>query len=190
MKVFRILILFTLLSILFSGCSKLTTAIPNNKMLHSKQVLEHYNAVGDPQLQYYEVWTYQDRSLTNEVNVADGSLLTTAIDTKNKHIKFDPVSKKAENLKKSISFSLNYLELKKGFANETKVENQMYASRDCTVHLLSNNNEDDWIKLYIDNETGFILFCDAPLFRLRTAILEVLPYDEKLFQVPTDLIYE
>ena len=34
--------------------------------------------------------------------------------------------------------------------------------------------------MYVDDETGFVLFCDAPLFCVKTAEFEVLPYERIL----------
>lgn len=82
-------------------------------------------------------------------------------------------------------FLADYAALKTQFARETIVEAQEYAGRACFVSLLENSEDGDaWIKAYVDDETGFVLFLDAPLFRLRTALLEVMPLDDALLTPP------
>ena len=65
-----------------------------------------------------------------------------------------------------------------------------YAGRTCELYLLSNGNPDEWVKIYVDKQTGCVLFCDAPLFRLRTALLEELPLDNSLFSEPRGLVFK
>ena len=43
--------------------------------------------------------------------------------------------------------------------------------------------------LFLDDETGFVLLCEAPLFRLRTALLETLPVDDARLTPPDGLLY-
>ncbi len=87
-------------------------------------------------------------------------------------------------------FLPDYPALKAGFGRETAVPGQSYAGRACTAVLLDDSDLDaDWLRVFVDDETGFVLLCEAPLFRLRTALLETLPVDDARLMPPDGLLY-
>ena len=189
---FLIALLFALI---FSGCSTNLSVsdaslnIRNDKMLHVKQVLEHYDAYGSPVPQYLELWLTAKQSMCMELN-ENGEEITSALDSGSGHISFNSLDKKASKINFSSVFKLNYKTLRKNYSNETKIEKQKYVGRECTAYLLKNANSDDWLKLYIDKETGFVLFCDAPLFKLKTALLEILPLAKDRLTEPKGLNFK
>ena len=158
-------------------------------LLHAQQALERYDATGEPVLQYFETWLDASRMLQREVG-ADGHPLSYAFSGEGKHLAWEADTLKAVVMEESGVFFPDYAVLKTGFGMETAVKNQLYASRPCTSVFLENpENEGDWLKIHLDDETGFALFCQAPLFRLRTSVLESLPADERLLTPPDALSY-
>ncbi len=171
----RMLLLFFLtlfLTFMSFGCSinpfgkgtgRQSLSIQNDMMIHARQVLERYDAKGNSVPQYFEIWATAKQSMCIELD-ENGKEIMTAIDSK--------------------VFMLDYQSLKENYFKDTVLKNQEYVDRECTVHLMENGGSDDWLKLYIDSETSFVLFCDAPLFKLKTADLEVVPFDENIFSEP------
>lgn len=158
-------------------------------MLHAQQALERYDAAGDAVLQYYETWMDSSRRLQREVR-EDGQALSYAFSGEGKHLVWEADTLKAAAEEESSVFLPDYAALKAGFGMETAVGGQLYAGRPCTAVLLENPGKDeDWIKIYLDDETGFVLFCQAPLFRLRTSVLETLPMDSRLLTPPDGLSF-
>lgn len=163
--------------------------VARGMMLHARQALERYDASGQPLLQYYELWADASRAMQREVN-QDGTVLSWSYSGPGEHLSWTPDTLKAVKPEESTVFFPNYAALKAGFATKTEVPGQAYAGRPCTAVLLEDKeNEEDWLKLYLDDETGFVLFCEASLFRLRTALLETLPADEAHLTPPDGLIF-
>lgn len=160
--------------------------VEEGKMIYARQVLEHYDAKGNAVPQYYELWAVQGKSAYRELN-ANGEEVVTALDSGNRHIAFSSGTGEAVKSRRSRVFLLDFNALKRNYPVETVNEGQKYVGRDCTVHLLENNDGDDWLKIYRDSETGLVLFCDAPLFVLKTASVEILPTDPEKFSEPQGL---
>ena len=164
-------------------------SIPQGMMIHARQALERYDASGEPLLHYIELWTDGSRLLQREVG-ADGALLACAFSGPEGHLTWQPDTLKASRLEASAVFLPDYPALKAGFSVEAAVPGQMYAGRPCTPLLLDDSrNEADWLRVFLDDETGFVLLCEAPLFRLRTALLETLPADDARLTPPDGLLY-
>ena len=164
-------------------------AIPRGMMIHARQALERYDASGEPMLSYFELWSDGSRVLSREVG-ADGALLACAFSGPRGHIIWQPDTLKASRLDASAVFLPDYQALKAAFGRETAVPGQMYAGRACTAVLLDDSDHDaDWLRVFLDDETGFVLLCEAPLFRLRTALLETLPVDDARLTPPDGLLY-
>ena len=164
-------------------------AIPRGMMIHARQALERYDASGEPMLSYFELWSDGSRVLSREVG-ADGALLACAFSGPRGHIIWQPDTLKASRLDASAVFLPDYQALKAGFGRETAVPGQMYAGRACTAVLLDDSDLDaDWLRVFVDDETGFVLLCEAPLFCLRTALLETLPVDDARLTPPDGLLY-
>lgn len=158
-------------------------------LLHAQQALERYGAAGEPVLQYFETWMDASSRLQREVG-EDGRPLSYAFSGDGKHLAWEAGTLNAARLDESAVFLLDYEALKGGFGNQTAVPGQVYAGRSCMSVLLEDTkNKEDWLKIYLDDDTGFVLFCQAPLFRLRTFLLEALPLDDSLLTLPDGLSY-
>ncbi len=176
---------------LFAHLSALAAdvTIAQGAMLHARQVLERYDASGEPLLQYLELWMDASRMMQREVGV-NGKPVSCAFSSGDGHLAWDAETLKAEKSEESRVFLPVYTDLKSGFKNETALPGQTYAGRPCTAVLLEDpGNDEDWLKVFVDEQTGFVLFLEAPLFRLRTALLEELPADESLLSPPDGLVY-
>jgi len=163
--------------------------INEGKMIYARQVLVHYDAAGNTVPQYYEIWAVQGKSACRELD-GDGREVRTFLDYGDRHIAYNSSTREAVKLKFNKVFILDYEALKKVYPVETVNEDQEYAGRNCSVHLLESDGGDDWLKIYCDSETGFVLFCDAPLFTLKTADFEILPEDPEKFSEPKDLDFQ
>ncbi len=157
-------------------------------MLHARQVLERYGAQGESILQYLETWTDGARAVQREI-AETGEALRYAYPGPDGLAGWAPdlpvSGGEPDAQTPQPPFLPDYAALKTQFTLETIVEGQEYAGRACFVSLLENPaDEDAWVKLYVDSETGFVLYLDAPLFRLRTAFFEVMPIDEALLTPP------
>jgi len=191
--------LIVLILLTMSGCGITTKILPqesdggfpvkDGKMLHVKQVLERYDALGQPVPQYYELWLADKKGLCVELD-KKGNEIRRILDTEGKHITYDPKTRVAVKYDFSQMFILNFNILKSSYPKTVKADDQQYAGRNCAIYLLENDKDKEWMKLYVDKEMGYVLLCDAPLFRLRTAEMEVLPMDNKLFTTPSDITYK
>ncbi len=163
--------------------------IAQGTMLHAQQVLERYDASGEPLLQYIELWMDASRVAQRQLG-EDGRTLSWAFSDGASHLVWDAKTLAARKTEANAAFLMDYDVLKTGFDAETRVPGQVYAGRPCTAILLEDNvNEEEWLKLYLDDETGFVLFCEAPLLRLRTALMETLPTDETRLTPPAGLVF-
>lgn len=197
----RNLFLFLVVFILFamSGCANSTKtvdgkasggfAVKDGKMLHIKEVLEHYDSLGQPVPQYYELWLADKKGFCVELEKS-GKEIRGMLDIDGKHVAYDPKTKAGVKYDVIQIFTLDFKTLKASYSKVVQADDQQYAGRSCAIYLLENDGGDEWMKIYVDKETGYVLFCDAPLFRLRTALLEVLPVDDKLFTAPSDIIFK
>ena len=164
-------------------------SIGQGTMLHAQQALERYGVQGEPILQYLELWMDASRRLQREVG-EDGQALSGAFSGDQEYLAWEADTLKAVRLEGSKVFLPDYTRLKDDFDKVTPVSGQTYAKRACTAILLEDSgHEEDWLKIYLDDETGFVLFCEAPLFRLRTSLLEVLPAEDRLLMPPVGLIF-
>lgn len=173
------------------GCAGKSTATgaPKDQTLHLKQVLERYDAAQQPVEQYLEMWVAPPMALSHELD-ADGHTVSIALDNADGHILYDATTKEARKSDAIEVFHINFQSFKAAFARSSVMGELQYAGRDCIAWLLENDAEDDWVKAYVDRQTGWVLFCDAPLFRLRTATVELLARDDKLFATPADLKFK
>lgn len=196
----HIVLLPAILIFLFTGgCGNDKKALPlepitgfsvrSEDMLHVKQVLEHYDASGQPIPQYFELWIADNKALCIELN-GDGDETGRILDTDDVHISYDSKTHSALKHDSSRIFMLNFKSLKSDSSDMIQADDQRYSERTCAIFLLENNDDNDWIKVYVDRETGYVLLCDAPLFRIRTALFEVLPIDKRLFEAPSDIVYK
>lgn len=158
--------------------------IKEGDMIYARQVLMHYDAAGNAVPQYFELWAVPGKSAGRELS-GDGKEIRTFLDSGSRHTAFNSGTGKALKLQYNKVFMLDYEALKKVYPQETVNESQEYVGRNCTVYLLEN--DDDWLKIYRDSETGFVLFCDALLFTLKTASFEILPADPEKFTEPEGL---
>lgn len=166
-----------------------SVTIAQGAMLHARQALERYGASGEPLLQYFELWMDASR-VTQRQLAEDGRTLSWAYSDGVSHLAWDDGTLAARKIEASAVFLMDYTVLKVGFDAETGMPGQVYAGRPCTVILLEDNvNGEEWLKLYLDDETGFVLFCEAPIFRLRTALMETLPTDETRLTPPAGLVF-
>ena len=194
---YLVLFLSVLILLSISGCGRKTLStesgagfpVRSGKMLHVKQVLEHYDASGQPVPQYYELWLVNKKSLCVELD-EDGNELGRILDADDSHIVYDLKTRMAEKYDFSRIFILDFETLKSVCTNVIQADDQQYAGRKCAIYLMENIGSEEWIKVYVDRETGYVLLCDAPLFRVRTALLEVLPIDNRLFKAPSDIVYK
>lgn len=194
-----VLFLAVLVLLFTSGCGSGKKALPqesatgfsvrSGKMLHVKQVLEHYDASGQPVPQYFEMWFVDKRGLCVELN-GNGNETGRILDMDDMHIAYDSKTRIAVKHDFSRIFILNFESLRSACSNVVQADDQRYAGRICAIYLLENDDSEEWIKVYVDRETGYVLLCDAPLFRIRTALFEVLPMDNRLFKAPSDIVYK
>jgi len=160
------------------------------KMLHLQQVVEYYDAAGNPLPRYFELFTADGKKTGYELD-AKGNVNQVYQDTKDRHISYDLETLKAKEYDASPVFSIDLaLASKDKTRSIVKLEPYTYCGRACHVYGILSDNEDENIKLYIDDETGYALFCDTPLFCIKTASIEILPYDAGCFKIPEDLIFE
>lgn len=164
--------------------------VPKDKMLHVKQVVEFYDAEGTPFPRYFELYVSAKDKSALELDT-EGNVIQIYQDTGSRHFSYDPESMLATEYPASAIFALNPPDLADyGKGQVTGGELYPYAGRNCTAYMILGESESDNIRMYVDNETGFILFCDAPLFCIKTAEIEVLPYDEEFFAAPDDLVFD
>lgn len=187
-------VLILLLAAALCGCTAAGDAgaairIPGGKMLHLQHVLERYDGEGNPVPQYLEIWLMKGRARCSELD-ADGNELAVTLDGGSRHIRYDAATLSGEKFERSALFLLNAGALRKEYPKVRESGEGEYAGRGCSFHLLETADGADWIKLYVDKGTGCVLLCDAPTFRLRTAVLEELPADEALFTEPDGLSFE
>lgn len=173
------------------GCAGKTaaTGTPKDQTLHLKQVLERYDAAQQPVEQYMELWVAPPVALSHELD-ADGHVISVALDNADGHIQYDAKTKEARKSDAVAVFHINFQSFKAAFARATVMGELQYAGRKCIAWQLESDDEDNWVKVYVDQQTGWVLFCDAPLFRLRTAKVELLTKNDKLFATPTDLKFK
>ncbi|HEX3029439.1 MAG TPA: hypothetical protein VHT34_09075, partial [Clostridia bacterium] len=174
-------VLLIFLSLMVTGCQrsvkpsfkdefkKTDVIFSKSQMFHIKQVVEFYDGQGNPLPHYYELWIYKDRALAYELD-SEGNILKRIQDEDDLHITYQPDTFKAEKHKVSQIFSLSTDALANmNNYTVTAGESYEYCDRSCHVYGMSNQNETDDLRLYIDDQTGYVLFCDAPLFSLKTA---------------------
>lgn len=160
----------------------------SGKMVHLKQVVERTDFNGQTGVQYFEIWLAGDKALSIELD-SDGNDLRVALDLDKKHISYDVQSLEAGRYEFSQIQTIILSNIKSSYFKTVLIEEREYAGQNCEVYLMENGEADDWIRIYVDKETGCVLFCEAPFLRIRTAEVEVLETDESLFSVPSDLIF-
>jgi hypothetical protein len=160
--------------------------ISKDAMLHAQQVLERYDADGDPVPQYLELWLTDEMGRCAELD-AEGNEIAVALDTGSENLTYDAKTLEAQKPGKSMIFILRFGAMKKMYPRLQASNDGTYAGRDCTFYLMETDDGDDWVKLYVDKETGYVLLCDAETFRLRTALMEEVPENGDLFLVPSGL---
>ena len=173
---------------LVKASDKTNKLFESGKMVHLKQVVEHTDSNSQTVVQYFETWLARDKAMSIELD-SDGNDLRVGLDTGRKHISYDAQSLEAGRFECSQIQSINLSNIKSSYYRITLIEEKDYAGQNCKVYLMENGENDDWIRIYIDEETGCVLFCDAPFLRIRTAEVEVLETDDSLFSAPSDLIY-
>lgn len=178
---------------LLSGCGLLGKGsdragiqFTKGNMLHLQQVLERYDAAGNPVPQYLELWLTADQGRGSELN-EDGQEIAVALDTGKKHLYWDAATLQAEEGKESRLFVVTLAAMKKAYPKVKATNDGTYAGRDCTFYLMDTGNAEEWAKLYVDKQTGYVLLCDAETFRLRTKLIEDVPVDKSLFSAPEGL---
>lgn len=193
-------ILLSILLVILAACQRQASqedelklpsiTVPNGKMLHVKQVVEFYDAEGTPFPRYFELYVSCKENTALELD-SEGNVIQIYRDTGSKHFSYDPESKYAVEYPASAIFSINPSDLADyGMAQAAGGVPYQYSGRNCTAYMLPGKDQSDDIRMYVDDETGFVLFCDAPLFCVKTAGIEVLPYDAEYFVVPDDLIFD
>jgi hypothetical protein len=160
--------------------------ISKGAMLHVQQVLERYDANGNPVPQYLELWLTEEMGRCTELD-AEGNEIAVALDTGSEHLTYDTKTLAARKTDKSMIFFLNFDAMKKTYPHLQASSDGTYAGRDCTFYLMETDDGEDWVKLYVDKETGYVLLCDAETFRLRTALIEEEPENGDLLLVPDGL---
>ena len=173
---------------LVKASDKTNKLFESGKMVHLKQVVDHTDSNNQTVVQYFETWLAQDMALSIELD-SDGNDLRVALDAEKKHISYDVQSLEARLYEFSQIQAIILSNVKSSYFKTTLIEEKEYAGQNCQVYLLENGVDDDWVRIYVDKETGCVLFCEAPFFRIRTANVEVLETDESLFSVPSDLVY-
>ena len=195
------IIIIGLLCILTAGCKsseasslskeaqKLEKTLSGDNMLHLKQVVELYDVQSSPVPHYYEMWMAKDKAYCRELD-KEGNILQKLQDDGKLHISYDPIELKAVKHDSSRIFALYPGDLgdmkEYGVASEEDYE---YCKRACRAYSIGNGRDEEKMRLYVDEETGYVLFCDAPLFCIKTASFEVLPYDADMFSIPEGIRY-
>lgn len=180
------------LAVALGGCSGTADAkdgvrFSPGKMLHLKQVVERYDANGNAVPQYLELWLTKDAGRCAELD-AEGNELSVALDAGREHFFYDAATLKAVRQGESAVFTVGLKAMQKAYPKQTAANDGEYAGRACKLYLLEN--PDDWVKLYVDRGTGYVLLCDAPTFRLKTALIEETALDAALFQAPEGLLFD
>lgn len=169
---------------------KTETVLSQKKMLHLKQVIEYYDAAGEPIPRYFELYVAAGEKYAFELDTS-GNVIQKYLETKKLHISFDPATLKAMKYQSSPIILPDLSMLVKGKDVQITEEGPYeYAGQSCQAYMISTGNTEDDIRVYLDSATGFLLFCDAPLFCLKTAEIEILDYEGSFFAIPDDLIYE
>jgi hypothetical protein len=169
---------------------KTEAVLSQNKMLHLKQVIEYYDSTGNPIPRYFELFIAKGEKTAFELDT-DGNIIQVYQDNKKQHISFDPVTLKAQKYQSNTIISPDLSMLAKDKDLQVTGEGPYeYAGQSCQAYMISDGNADDDVRIYLDSATGFLLFCDAPLFCIKTADIEVLPYEGSHFGIPDDLKYE
>jgi hypothetical protein len=168
------------------GCGGKSTVVPKGQTLHAQQVLERYDANGDPVPQYLEIWAAPPQALCHELS-EDGATVAVALDNADGHVRYDAKTLKASRQDAPAVFHVDFAALKAAARSAKAIGKLQYAGRDCIAWQLDADSEDTAIKLYVDAQTGWVLFCDAPTFRLRTAKLDFVQTDESRFATPAGL---
>ncbi len=167
--------------------AKAGVKFPPGKLLHLKQVVERYDANGNAVPQYLELWLTKDAGRCVELD-AQGNALSVALDAGRGHIFYDTATLKAVRQEESAVFTVGFKAMQAAYPRQTAANGGEYAGRDCMLYLLEN--AEDWVKLYVDRSTGYVLLCDAPTFRLKTALIEETALDAALFEAPEGLVFE
>lgn len=175
-------------ALLLAGCTagRSEIKIPKGSMLHAQQVLERYDAGANPVPQYLELWLTEEAGRCTEIN-EDGREIAVALDTGKEHLYWDAVSMDGEKSGESRVFLISFEAMKKLYPRVRTQNDGVYAGRKCMLYRMDTGNEQEWVKLYVDKATGFVLLCDSETFRLRTRLLEDIPLDEGLFDAPAGL---
>ncbi len=175
-------------ALLLAGCTSGRSEIQFTKgnMLHAQQVLERYDANGNPLPQYLELWLTKEAGRCTEIN-EDGLEIAVALDTAKEHLYWDAITMDGEKSGESRMFLVSFDAMKKLYPKIRTQNDGVYAGRDCRLYRMDTGNEQEWVKLYVDKATGFVLLCDSETFRLRTRLLEDIPLDEGLFDAPAGL---
>lgn len=191
-----LLLIVCLLSSTLSGCSMQSEDSSQNdfrfsegNMLHFKQILEHYDVNGDPVPQYFEFWLTKDLGKCIELD-EEGNYIRVTLDDGKRHIQYDPLTLEAVKAPRSFLFVINYASMVELYPEETYYEQGEYLDRSCFFYLNENTAEEQWIKMYVDESTGYTLFSENENFRLRTALFEEIPLDEDLFRSPDGLDFK
>ncbi len=179
------------LSLLLSGCAagRSDLKFAKDNMLHAQQVLERYDENGNPVPQYLELWLAEGKGRCSELD-AGGREIAVALDTGKDHLYWDTATLDAEQGGVSRVFLVSLAAMKKLYPKTQEQNTGTYAGRACDFYLLGGSGVEDWVKLYVDKQTGMVLLCDAETFRLRTALLEVLTADDSLFVKPEGLKFK
>ena len=172
-------------ALLLAGCgeSRPDIRFPSGSMLHLQQVLERYDADGEAVPQYLELWLTQDKGRCSELD-KDGREIAVALDSGREHLYWDAATLEGERSGESRLFVISLSSMKKLYPTLRVQNDGIYAGRDCDLYQLDTGNTEQWVKLYVDKATGYVLLCDAETFRLRTKLIEAVPADEKLFSAP------
>lgn len=157
--------------------------------LHAKQVLERYDANGEPVAQYLELWVAPPHALCHELD-ADGKTIGVALDNATDHVRYDAKTMKASRQDAIAVFHVAFAALRKEAKTVKAIGKLQYAGRACIAWMLDGDDEDAQIKLYVDEQTGWVLFCDAPTFRLRTASMDFVAADDSRFATPAGLQFQ
>lgn len=169
---------------------KTEAVLSQKKMLHLKQVIEHYDADGKAIPRYFELYAAAGEKAAFELDTA-GNVIQKYLDNKKLHISFDPATLKAQKYQSSPIILPDLPMLAKSKDVQITEEGPYeYAGQSCQAYIISTGDSEDDIRVYLDSATGFLLFCDAPLFCLKTAEIEILEYEASFFAIPDDLIYE
>ena len=163
---------------------KTEDVLSGKKMLHLRQVIEYYDSEGKPVPRYFELFVAKGIQKSTELD-SEGNEMQIYLDKQNEHISYDPVSLAKQNYEANPLILPDLALFAKDKAlTITKESCYEYAGQSCASYMISNGNPQDDIRVYLDDATGFILFCDAPLFCIKTASIEVIPYDAAYFKVP------